>query len=856
MLKTISFFLVVIFITGCQTKPPGIGSKVTDETELTSEKQLYRKTYTKLTDLVHQRLNISFDWKKRHIKGDATVTLHHHYYASDSVILNAKGMDLYEVALVTKDGKHLPLKFSYDSLLIRIKLDKIYSKDENFTLFINYLSKPDDLNNVGSEAIGGDKGFYFIDPDSLDPETPTQFWTQGETESNSVWFPTIEDPSQRMTQEIYMTIDTPWKTLSNGLLISSVNNNNGTRTDYWKQSIPAAPYLTMVAAGNYSIVKDKWKHIDVNYYVDPPYEKYARTIFGNTPEMITFFEKLFGVPYVWEKYSQIVVHDYISGAMENTTAVIHGTNMQQDSRDHADGNYEDYISHELAHHWFGNLVTCESWSNITLNEGFANYSEYMWREHKFGREAADKLNLSDIRTYMFVAKESDPPLFRVHYDNREDVYDAISYNKGGRVLHMLRKYVGDTAFFDAIKYYLTIHSYSSVEIHDLRIAFEKITGEDLNWFFDQWYNKGGHPTIVIDYSWNDTLKQQSITINQKQKLSENPLYRLPLEVDIYYNGKKERKKIVAENITDKFTFTLPVKPDLVNVDAEKMLLCSKTDNKSNSSLIFQYNNAPLYMDRHEAISKIGSSYTVKTPEAHVIQKALDDKFYGIRVLALTNVGEIALNHPDTIKEKIRLLATTDSSADVREKALFVIGKYFSYSEFSSLIADALKDSSYKVVGRAFKIIASQDAVKAKEIALVLERDSGNAIISKLSEFYNTSTEDKNEYYKKALRAGDVYTHFQVISDYEKYLSASSDPGILKRGTDILLENTKKPGAKAFRSTFIGSLKQIELSIKDKIESAESGKTEIATDKISKQAMIAELKALNNKLHEEIIALDK
>ena len=355
MFKKYFISLCCIILLGCGTKPPIKNPipAIVLKKDSVPEKINYRQSYTKYFDLIHTRLNVSFNWKKKELIGQAAIILRPYFYSSDSIAINAKGMDIKEVALLSSYGKHIPLKFNYDSLIIKIHLDRTYSKEESFTLFISYISKPEQLSEGGSSAITSEKGLYFINADSLDIEKPTEVWTQGETESNSVWFPTIDDPGQKMTQEIYMTVDTALTTLSNGLLISSTNNLDGTKTDYWKQSLPASPYLTMIAAGKFSVVKERWRNIEVSYYVDPPYEKYAQMIFGNTPEMMTYFSDLLGVPYVWEKYSQIVVHDYISGAMENTTAVVHGTNMQQNYRRFIDGNFENYIAHELFHHWFG-----------------------------------------------------------------------------------------------------------------------------------------------------------------------------------------------------------------------------------------------------------------------------------------------------------------------------------------------------------------------------------------------------------------------------------------------------------------------------------------------------------------------
>ena len=859
MIKNIFWGLSIIFLLSCSTKPPASKNNKTKQKEAeVSFKENYRAAYTRYLDLVHTRLEVSFNWKAKELNGKEVLTLHPHFYPTDSVVLNAKEMLIGELALLNEKGEYLPLKFEYDSLLLTIHLDRLYTKDESLKIYIDYTSRPEKFRNSGSEAIQNNKGLYFINTDSSDYDTPTQVWTQGETEANSVWFPTVEDPQQKMTQEIYITVDTAFTTLSNGLLLSSINNKNGTKTDYWKQSLPAAPYLTMLAAGRYAVVKDKWKNIDVNYFVDPPYEKYAKMIFGKTPVMMSFFSEKLGVPFPWEKYSQIVVHDYVSGAMENTTAVVHGENMQQDPREFLDDNYEDYISHELFHHWFGDLVTCESWSNITLNEGFANYGEYLWREYKYGRDNADNQNFNNQSGYLYSTTQNDPPLIRFQYEDREDLYDAVSYNKGGRVLHMLRKYTGDKAFFESLHYYLITHQFGTAEMQDLRLAFEKTTGEDLNWFFNQWFMQGGHPNIYIDYIWNDSLKKETVIIKQKQDFSKNPLYKIPLDVDIYYNGKIERKKIIVIEAVQYFQFDLPSKPDLINVDAEKMLLCNKNDNKSNKEYIFQYEHAPLFLDRYEAVNKIGTNYSIKTPEANLIIEALNDKFYSIRIAVLNNIGELAMNDTGSVKDIIKKMIASDSIPAVREKALTIFGKYFSYTDNKDVIFEALKDNSYKVVARAFKIISEKDKTKAKELAVELEKDSGRAILLRLSEFYNNYSEDKTTFYKRALRLTSFYTRQTILKNFQKYLETNKDLTILSKGTDILLERATRPISRHYRSSFLNSLRELESSIGKQISTSEE---EILTIKDSiifteKQAALLEMKLFKNKLHAKINAIEK
>jgi len=261
----------LLFLAGCASQAPmPVATKLQTENNTSYVQDVYQKSYTKYFDLVHTRLELNPLWKEKAMNGQAAIILRPHFYPTDSLVLDAKRMDVFEVALLSSGNKKTPLSYTYDSLQLHIALGRTYTRDESLTIFIRYKSNPERLPSGGGEAIRSEKGLYFIDVDSTDENRPTQFWTQGETESNSAWFPTIEDPGQRMTQEIYLTVDTAMTTLSNGLLISTTNNNDGTKTDYWKSSLPSAPYLSMIAAGNYAVVRERWKNIEVSYYVDPP----------------------------------------------------------------------------------------------------------------------------------------------------------------------------------------------------------------------------------------------------------------------------------------------------------------------------------------------------------------------------------------------------------------------------------------------------------------------------------------------------------------------------------------------------------------------------------------------------------
>ncbi|HEY0432923.1 MAG TPA: M1 family metallopeptidase, partial [Chitinophagaceae bacterium] len=610
----------------------------------TSWKKAYRETSTKVNDLVHTKLDARFDFDKSYMYGKAWITLQPHFYSTDSLRLDAKGMDIHQVSIVT-GGKDSPLKYDYDGLQLNIHLDKKYKGGERYTIYIDYTSKPNEVKVQGSAAITDAKGLYFINPKGTEPDKPTELWTQGETEANSVWIPTIDKPNQKMTDEISMTVPAKFVTLSNGKLTSQKKNADGTRTDTWTMELPHAPYLLFMGAGNYSIIRDSYKGKEVSYYVDPEYAPVARKIFGLTPEMIAFYSRITGVDYPWAKYSQITGHDYVSGAMENTTATLHSDAAQQDARELTDGNnWESVVAHELFHQWFGDYVTTESWSNITLNESFANYSETLWNEYKYGKDAGDEQNYGDMQGYL-QSNSAKKDLVRFYYNDKEDVFDAVSYNKGGRVLHMLRNFVGDSAFFKALNLYLTTNKFKSAEAQQLRLAFEEVTGKDLNWYWNQWYYGAGNPALDINYSYDDAGKKVRVIVNQTQ--AGDKIFKLPVAIDVYANGTKNRYKVWASNKSDTFTFDSPVKPDLVNFDGDKVLLCTKKENKTLDEYVFQYKNAASYLDRREAID-YASKHQDDAKAVAFLATAIKDKYEGLRNLA---IGRLDLQK-DEVKKAV------------------------------------------------------------------------------------------------------------------------------------------------------------------------------------------------------------
>ncbi|PQJ74282.1 M1 family metallopeptidase [Polaribacter gangjinensis] len=656
---------------------------------LSAQNPTYQPEREKIYNLVHTKLNVDFNFAAKTMNGEAWITAKPHFYSSKSITLDAKAMLIHEVKMNQK-----PLPFSYDdNLKLTIQLPKTYQKDEEFTLYIKYTAQPEKVYQKGSSAITDAKGLYFINPDGLNKNKPKQIWTQGETEASSCWFPTIDAPNQKTTQEIYITVPNEYVTLSNGILVNQTKKGN-LRTDYWKMDQKHAPYLFFMGIGEFEIIKDAYKNISVDYYVEKEYAPYAKAIFGLTPEMIGFFESKLGVKYPWAKYSQMVVRDYVSGAMENTTAVVHGDQAYQKPGQLIDENiHENTIAHELFHHWFGNLVTSESWSNLTLNESFANYSEYLWREYKYGKTDAEMHLYEQVSAYKD-GQNIDKKLVRFDYADKEDMFDEISYNKGGAILHMLRKYVGDEAFFLGLQTYLTEYQYQATEVHQLRLIFEKITGKDLNWFFNQWYYGAAHPSLEISYDYN-TLRK-TVTVNVLQLQADT--FQFPLAIDIFEGNARKRHQVFVSGKDASFTFPYQTQPNLIQVNADGVLLCDITENKVLNDYIFQLRKADNFEHRREALLQVAKRQEDKNAFDAIVN-ALDDDAYKIRILALQQIDLINKFAKKDAIQKIMKMANNDPKTLVQAEAIHTLGK-LTDPELKPIFLKALESQSYSVLGKA------------------------------------------------------------------------------------------------------------------------------------------------------------
>jgi len=812
-IKSLSSIVFSGLITGLAVSTASAQAPVKAEDPLL---KIYRATPPKINDLVHTKLDVRFDYKKCFMYGKEWVTLRPHFYPTDTLRLDAKGMDLNNISIV-KNGKNYPLKFKYDdSLTVAIQLDKVYHNNETYTIYINYTAKPNQLKVKGSAAINDAKGLYFVNPDNAVKNKPVQIWTQGETESSSAWFPTIDKPEQKTTDEIIMTVPSKYVTLSNGRLASQKLNGDGTRTDDWKMDLPHSPYLFMMAVGDFKIYHDHWRNKEVNYYLEPKYAPYAKQIFGMTPELIEFYSKTLDYPFAWNKYSQIVVRDYVSGAMENTSATLHGDYVQETPRELLDANYDagrSTIAHELFHQWFGDLVTCESWSNLTVNESFADFSEMLWAEHKYGKDEAGAHSYQAMQNYLGSPDAKTKDLVRFHYDDKEDVFDVVTYQKGGRILNMLRNYLGDAAFFKGLNIYLKTNQFKNGEAQQLRLAEEEASGLDLNWFFNQWYYGAGHPVLNISYKWDDASKTETVYLQQTQ---DGQIFKLPFAVDIYAGGKMERHKVWMNDKADTLTFTVASKPDLVNVDGDKVLLCAKTDNKSLEEFEFQYYNAPLYLDRFEAINAAAGRQSDKGAQKVMIA-ALKDKYYGLRIKAIRALNMSNDDIHNAALPVLASLAQTDDNTLVRAAAITALGK-LKASGNMDIFKQALSSQSYAVQGAALTAINLLDLKQALPLAKGFEKDNKGPLTQAIITVYSTSGGDAEwPYVMNAFNEAGPQGKFTMARNFAAMTGHVENPVYAQQGIAAFKEigvKYKKFGVGPFVTGMLADIKAQRIKLKD------------------------------------------
>ncbi len=643
---------------------------------------------------LHYRLDLTFDHRGKKVSGEVSIRLTPLAGPMDSLVLDAVALDIHAVRLAGGG----PLRFRETSPQLTIRLPRTYDFGDTLSVSINYSCSPE-------------KGLYFIYADSGGGRHD-QIWSQGEDMDNRYWFPCYDYPNDKATSEVIGTVPADWTLLSNGRLAGEqVDRKKGTRTFHWVESKPHSTYLIMVAAGRYAVIPGKCRNIPLAYYMYPEDTALAAESFGRTPAMIQYFEKKTGVPYPWEKFDQIIIDDFMWGGMENTTAVTLNDACVVDAKASLDFPSDPVVAHELAHMWFGDLVTARDWTHLWLNEGFATYCENIWTEASKGE---DEFQFEMIQASL-ASRGNDRMLGRKPIVSH-DSYPANLYARGGWVLHMLRTILGDEAFWRGMHYYLTKYQYACAETDEFRLALEDATGQNLDWFFRQWVFGAGFPKLKVTKVWDEDTRTLRLTVEQTQQTdSLTGYFRFPLAVECTTDSGKTSRTLWVTGKEETFDIPLDGSPRMVIADKGYRLLKDLDFPKPEDEYIYQLSHAADVADRITAARALPDRGKDSAVKQALERAASSDPFWGVRESALTALADLR----DDSLEPVFMAATRDPRSFVRNTAAYRLAAFRGSEVAARLDSMARNDSSYLVAGTAIRELASVDTARAFEAARVL-----------------------------------------------------------------------------------------------------------------------------------------
>ena len=626
-----------------------------------SEKPTYGRS--REFDLQHLKLELSFDLEARKIMGTATLRMAPLAGDVKELTLDAGALNIESV---TAGGR--PVKFQTAGDQLIVALDRQYPPGAPVDFVIHYNAEPK-------------RGLFFVFPDKHHPDRPKQIWANGDTAggNNRYWFPCYDFPNDKTTTEMLVTVPAGWQVLSNGKL-AGVSNN----TFHWVQDKPMSTYLVSLVAGEFDKGQDKWI-VPVEYYVPRGRAADIPRTFGRTVDMLQFFSDHIA-PYPWAKYSQSMV-DTFGGGMENTSATTEGASAIIDAREFEDRKAatDSLIAHEMAHQWFGDLVTCADWRHTWLNEGFATYFEALWEEHAYGRDTFEWKELQAAR-FMTLGPASQASVVPQTDTQVSGPYSLI-YNKGGWSLHMLRGQLGDAAFWKAIQHYAKKFSYQNATTNDFVEAVSEATGKDVEWLFDQYVYRPGFPEFEVSWDYSAETHLLHVAVKQTQKT----LFRLPVEIEALGNGTTQSFRLDVRGETQDYYFGMNERPVTVLFDPRDILLKSVKFNKAVSEWTWQLEHAPRALNRAEAAYQLRTGLGPAAAQA-LAKAGTTDSFYGVRVEAAQSLRAYG-----TAAQEPLLKMLADSRFEVRSAAAVSLGGVPKSSAVTDKLLDvARNDASFSV----------------------------------------------------------------------------------------------------------------------------------------------------------------
>jgi aminopeptidase N len=665
-------------------------------------------------------LNLRFNWDKEQTLGTATISFAPLLDNLKQVEFDAANMTFNSVKLASGAALQFAADAPHEKL--RITLDRAYKTTDVVTVVIDY-----NTNGVNKElGIGGfGRGLTFIKPTPEDPTRPRQIWSQGETEYNHLWFPCYDHPNDFATSEMFATVEKPLMVISNGQLLETKDNPDNTRTYHWKMELPHASYLTSIVVGEYAAVEGSYQGIPVTSYVYPSELEEGKVTTARLPEMVRFFSEKTGIKYPYAKYAQTMTRDF-GGGMENISATTQTDSMIHDARTELDNTSDSLQSHELAHQWFGDYVTARTWADIWLNESFATYFQAMWDEHSLGRDDFLYLDVKSNQDAYYGAwgRGQRRPIVTKNYDGPDAVFDTYAYPRGGAVLHMLRTALGDENWWRSINHYLRKYANQPVSTEQFRIAIEETTGQSMDWFFDQWLYKMGHPVFRVTQEYDPAAKVLKLTVRQEQKPdagSDYPqvrFFQTPVDIEIAAGTQTTVARVQLEPKEEQ-TITIPfdVKPQLVNFDYNGTLIKELKFEKTTDDLLYQMARDTDMLGRFWALNQLSArvkdSATTEADKQRIATAfstaVMSDSFWGLRQYAATALNGV----PGDAARKALLAAVKDKDARVRASAYGALAASNDAS-LASVFLQGLNDQSYGVVRAAATALGRTKSAQAYE----------------------------------------------------------------------------------------------------------------------------------------------
>src|SRR5437773_3076286 len=666
MNKIIRLVIVVVcwfaFVTRAETEATAIQS-LKSATFLAPIGSSAHRKYApdREVDALNLALDVTPDFKQRTVEGKATLRFKPIARPVEELKLDA--VDL-EVHSVTATEKIQTYQVTDEKVIVTFA--EPIPPDKEAAVTVTYHAEPR-------------QGLYFRTPEMGYKEGDTHLFTQGEEIEARHWYPCFDSPNEKFTSEITCRVSDGMTVMSNGRLVSEEKDPvTGLVAVHWSQDKPHANYLITLVAGFFKKIEDKHNNIPLAFYTPPSEINQAASSFRDTKDIMAFFEQEIGVPYPWAKYDQVCVNDFVAGGMENTSAT---TLTDYTLFTMATENIRDsqgLVAHEMAHQWFGDLVTCKDWSHIWLNEGFATYYESLYEGRKNGRDAMLYELYQRARSITGTPNDTNA-IVRRTYDSPREMFSYLAYPKGGWVLHMLRSQLGEDLYRRCIKTYLERHQFDNVVTEDLRAVIEELSGRSYDQFFEQWLYHAHHPELEVTNSWDEKDKLAKVTVKQTQSLSENVLlFHFPLAIRFKGKFGATDRQVQVKDKEEDFYFPLPEAPQIVRLDPEYTLLAKIKFQAPNPMLDAQLADKDDAIGRLLAIEQLSAKKDKETV-AKLKERLNNDAFYGARLEASKALRSI---HTDESLEAL-LISTKQSDARVREQVVGDVGNFYRESAYET-----------------------------------------------------------------------------------------------------------------------------------------------------------------------------